>query len=104
MLGRGELDSQTALELSTLTRAWISARHEREELQLKLSAHGGQPTLIRIEGGLPELPGTNIIMPEMNAELNGKTIDHDPPRPAIEATDQETNAGPAPPPAEDQGP
>jgi hypothetical protein len=88
MLGRGELDSQTALELSTLTRAWISARHEREELQHKLAATGhiihGQ--LIRIEGGLPPLPGTDVIMPDMNGasgqgqelqgqELNGKTLD-----------------------------
>jgi hypothetical protein len=56
MLGRGELDSQTALELSTLTRAWISARHEREELQLKIQSHGGLgDQTIRIEGGLPAL-------------------------------------------------
>ena len=98
LLGRGELDSQTALELSTLTRAWISARHEREELQLKIQAHGGiGDQTIRIEGGLPALPGTDIIMPVRNQDLNGHTIEHEP-RPAIEATDQST----LPPPAEDQ--
>jgi hypothetical protein len=99
MLGRGELDSQTALELSTLTRAWISARHEREELQMKQIAQGHGVETIRIEGGLPPLPGTDIIMPVIDGGLNGKTIDHEP-RPAIEAADQstpaqETNAGPA---------
>ena len=85
LLGRGELDSQTALELSTLTRAWISARHEREELQLKLTAQHGHPNqVIRIEGGLPRMPGhENLIMPDINGasgqggELNGKTIDHE---------------------------
>jgi hypothetical protein len=81
MLGRGELDSQTALELSTLTRAWISARYEREELQLKISAQGGPSNqTIRIEGGLPPLPGTDVIMPE----INGHTTD---------VLDLEKNAG-----------
>jgi hypothetical protein len=74
MLGRGELDSQTALELSTLTRAWISARHEREELQLKLanSPHSAPEQRILIEGGLPVMPGhENLIMPK----FNGHTLD-----------------------------
>ena len=99
LLGNGQLDSQTALELSTLTRAWISARHEREELQLKITNQGGHPNqVIRIEGGLPELPGTNLIMPHINgasgqgSELNGKTIDLEknpgPTLPAPAADDQ----------------
>jgi hypothetical protein len=97
LLGRGELDSQTALELSTLTRAWISARHEREELQLKIQSHGGLgDQTIRIEGGLPALPGTNIIMPERNQDLNGNTIDHDPasslPAPDADRSDPEPQA------------
>jgi hypothetical protein len=76
MLGQGQIDSQSALELSTLTRVWISARHEREELQLKLTAQGGAPNqLIRIEGGLPPLPGTDVIMPEINVAHNGHTLD-----------------------------
>jgi hypothetical protein len=114
MLGRGELDSQTALELSTLTRAWVSAKYEREELQLKITAQGGPPNqTIHITGGLPHpIPGCeNLILPDLNGvgqgmELNGKTIDREPPRPAIEADpqstqDQEENAGPQ---AEDLGP
>jgi Family of unknown function (DUF5681) len=77
LLGKGELDSQTALELSTLTRAWISARHEREELQLKLADHGGGAEQhIIIEGGLPALPGTNVIMPHLNG-IQGQTTDYE---------------------------
>jgi hypothetical protein len=108
-VGRGELDFQSGLDLSTLTRNWISARYEREELQLKLTnspALSGDQT-IHIQGGLPPLPGTDIIMPEINGALNGKTIEHEPGPPAIEATqsnNQEENAGTAPLPAKDQQP
>jgi hypothetical protein len=64
LLGKGELDSQTALELSTLTRNWLSAICERQEYGLKLQALGAHgDAIIRIEGGLPPLPGTNITMP-----------------------------------------
>jgi hypothetical protein len=40
LLGKGELDSQTALELSTLVKNWISAIFERQEYELKLQAQG----------------------------------------------------------------
>ena len=92
-VGRGELDFQSGLDLSTLTRNWLSARHEREELQLKIEHQGGpRDQTIRLEGGLPALPGTDIIMPERPQDLNGHTIDHDP-RPAITA-DPETTSEP----------
>jgi hypothetical protein len=76
MLGKGELDSQTSLELSTLTRNWLSARYEREELQLKLTAQGGGPEqTIHITGGLPAIPGTNITMPVLNgADIDGHVL------------------------------
>ena len=35
LLGRGEIDSQTALELSQLVRNWILSVHARSELELK---------------------------------------------------------------------
>jgi hypothetical protein len=35
LLGRGKIDSQTALELSTLVRNWILSVHARNELELK---------------------------------------------------------------------
>jgi hypothetical protein len=44
-----------------------------EELRLKMiGQHGAPEQTIRIEGGLPELPGTNITMPILN---NGHVID-----------------------------
>ncbi len=88
LLGRGELDSQTALELSTLTKNWLDSIYARQEYDLKLQAQGGgSEQNIRIEGGLPPLPGTNVIMDDtalgMNGHNNGKVIDHVEP-PAID--------------------
>src|SRR5262249_28381603 len=67
LLGRGEIDSQTALELSTLVRNWILSIHARSELELKkISVDGPQEQTITIRGGLPELPGTRITMPVLD--------------------------------------
>jgi hypothetical protein len=60
LLGRDELDSQTALELSTLTKNWLDAIYAHQEYDLKLAAGGGEQ-VIRIENSLPQIPGTNII-------------------------------------------
>jgi hypothetical protein len=70
MVGSGDLSLSTALDLSTLVRNWISAKHQAAELELKrLQADvSDQPQIIRIEGGLPQLPGTNVTMP---GHLNG---------------------------------
>ena len=63
LLGKGEIDSQTALELSTLTKNWLDAVYAHQEYDLKLQAQGGgSDTTIRINGGLPPLPGTAVIM------------------------------------------
>jgi len=67
LLGRGEIDSQTALELSQLVRNWILSVHARSELELKkITVDGPGDQVIRIEGGLPALPGTNTIMPVLD--------------------------------------
>jgi hypothetical protein len=93
---QGRIDLDFANSLIADNRTIADNIIAEEELKLKLAAHGGQPSVIRIEGGLPELPGTNIIMPEINQGTNGHIIDHEP-RPAIEAdrsSDQETNPRP----------
>jgi hypothetical protein len=81
-LGRGEIDSQTALELSTLTKNWLDAIYSHQEYDLKLAAQGGgSDTTIRITGGLPQLPGSNIIGmggEESSLRLNGHTNGHGP--------------------------
>jgi hypothetical protein len=53
------------IALSTLVRNWISAKHADQEFELKrLAADASNAEqVIRIEGGLPDLPGTSIIMP-----------------------------------------
>ena len=97
LLGRGEIDSQTALERSTLTKNWLDAIYAHQEYDLKLAAQGGgSDTTIRIEGGLPSLPGTNINMakePLMNGH-NGHVIDHQPATQSIPAVDN--GQGPSP--------
>jgi hypothetical protein len=95
--GAGELDLQSALDLSTLVRNWIGVQYDRQELDLKIAATPGlRPDLnIRIEGGLPELPGTDIIMPGINGvtgmePLNGNilSLEKNPgPVPQLPATD-----------------
>src|SRR5262249_39888256 len=70
LVAGGELDIQTGLELSTLTKNWLDARHAATELELKgISVQGGPPEQpIHITGGLPPLPGAeNVIMPQLNS-------------------------------------
>jgi hypothetical protein len=85
LLAKGEIDSQTALELSTLTKNRLDAIYARQDYDLKLAAQGGGAEQnIRIEGGLPQLPGTNIIglggeepPPRVNGHNgHGPVIDH----------------------------
>jgi len=86
LVGSGDLSLSTALDLSTLVRNWISAKHQAAELEIK-RLNADQSTgeqVIRIEGGLPELPGTEVIMPKLNGhslELSALPAqDPDPPQ------------------------
>jgi hypothetical protein len=75
LVASGELDVQLGLELSTLTKNWIDSQNARTTLELKALAQG-DPTgeqVIRIEGGMDPLPGTNISMP-MLAGHNGHAL------------------------------
>jgi hypothetical protein len=102
MKAQGRIDLDFANSLIADNRAIANNLIAEEELKIKIANNRSlsADTVIRLEGGLPPLPGTDIIMPVINGELNGKTIDHEPPRPAIEAPDQST----LPPPAEDPQP
>jgi hypothetical protein len=96
LLGRGEMDSQTALELSTLVRNWILSVHARSELELKkISIDGPGEQTIRIEGGMGRLPGTDIIMPVLDhgPVTNGHALE--PPRPETRQTESVPPASPA---------
>jgi hypothetical protein len=71
LVARGQLDFQSALELSSMAKLWIDTQYERKGHDLKVvNAVGGPPEqTIRIEGGLPSLPGTNVTMPTINGHV-----------------------------------
>jgi hypothetical protein len=75
--GAGELELQSALDVSTLVKNWILSRQGSEELALKQLAageHNGEQRII-ISGGLPDLPGCNITMLQLNGH---PALDHTP--------------------------
>jgi hypothetical protein len=92
--GAGELELQSALDISTLVKNWILSVTAQDEFQLKVQTQGGATdTTIRIEGGLPSLPGTNINMAkeptlQMNGH-NGQVIEHEPVTESIPQTPSE---------------
>jgi hypothetical protein len=92
MKTQGQIDLDFADSLIADNRTIANNIIAEEELKLKIAAQGPTGELsIRIEGGLPELPGTNISMPHMNGvngqghALNGHgpVIDHQPPKESI---------------------
>src|SRR5262245_18048941 len=95
LIAAGELDFQSGLELSSIIKAWIDSQYAREELAIKQYNSGTteHEQTIRIEGGLPALPGTNITMPtlEHGPVTNGHALgpprltEGDPTVPQIEA-------------------
>jgi hypothetical protein len=82
--GAGELELQSANDVSNLVRNWIMGVTAQDELQLKIAKENPQgPQEIHIVGGLPPMPGTAILPGDSqlngNHVINGhKTIDHEP--------------------------
>jgi hypothetical protein len=66
LVAQGHLDIQTAQELCGIIKIWIDTQYQKDELQFRLNPPETRDTTIRIEGGLPSLPGTNITMPVVN--------------------------------------
>jgi hypothetical protein len=85
LVAHGQLDFQAGQNLSALAKNWIDAQYAREELAIKQYNAGSteHEQTIRIEGGLPALPGTNITMPtlEHGPVTNGHALE--PPAPAV---------------------
>src|SRR5262249_6025627 len=103
LVAHGQLDFQAGQNLSALAKNWIDAQYAREELAIKQYNAGSteHEQTIRIEVGLPALPGTNIPMPVLDHEpaTNGHALE--PPAsvvPAIEAARKAQD--PEPPPQE----
>jgi hypothetical protein len=74
LIARGELDLDFAESITKGIVFWIQSQHSQSGLDLKAQAQGASDhdQIIRIEGGLPSLPGTNISMPPREV-VNGKT-------------------------------
>jgi hypothetical protein len=69
----------------------LDAIYSRQDCKLKLASQGGGPdTTIHITGGLPELPGCNILTPQLNGH-NGHVIDSAPVQASIAAPDAPPN-------------
>ena len=85
--GKGELELQSATDICSMVRHWIEAKLAHTNTELKVAAQGnlGDAT-IRIEGGLPQLPGTNINMTnELTLDHNGHVVEHMPEPDVVQA-------------------
>src|SRR3974390_1939772 len=68
-----ELDYQSSDEIARRVQGWINNKRADQEIEIK-RFNSGQETgdqIIKIEGGLPSLPGTNVTMPH---EANGHVL------------------------------
>ena len=87
------------LQLSAIIRQWIESKRAGAELDLKLNPPEQRPMIIKVEGGLDRLPGTNIVMP---GDKDPATNGHDavaPPAPAVPVIEAAPKAqDPEPPP------
>ena len=58
----GELELQISQDISNLVKNWVLSVTAQDELQLKIAKENPQgPQEITVRGGLPTLPGTNIL-------------------------------------------
>jgi hypothetical protein len=76
-VGRGQISFDDAEKISFLTRNYIEARIDATKLQLQIAAQGGEhEQIIRIEGGLPVMPGhENVIMPDFTGHaIDGEVV------------------------------
>src|SRR6516165_1948116 len=103
LCARGHLDIQSAQELSGLVKTWIDTQYSREELNYKISPPETRDATIRIEGGLPALPGTNITMPtlEPGPVTNGRALEA--PKEFTAGTNSTNGSGEANPPETQDG-
>jgi hypothetical protein len=78
LVAAGQLDIQAGQNLSALAKAWLDSQYLREELSIKQYNAGTSEheQVIRVEGGLPPLPGTNVTMPLLDGKpaTNGHAL------------------------------
>ena len=95
LMAAGELDFRSGLELSSIVKAWIDSQYQREELQFKINPPEERDQVIKIQGGLPVMPGLEgVVMPQLNGHA---TNGHDvlaPPVPQLESSGKESVSSP----------
>lgn len=62
------------IELMTAVRQWIDSKRGGEELLIKGRVADAGPQVIHIENSLPQIPGTNVVMPTEDA--HGRPLVH----------------------------
>jgi hypothetical protein len=80
-VARKELDFQSTEEVSARIQNWIDSRRHGQELELKRIAQDVHPDgqVIRIEGGMPTMPGCeNLIMPHQLSPNGSGLLEHEP--------------------------
>jgi hypothetical protein len=88
-----ELDLASVEAVSARVLDWIRSKRAGQELEIK-RINAGQDTgeqIIKIEGGLPELPGTNITMPQLNGHASNFIEHVQDPQPAQPDEDKPSN-------------
>jgi hypothetical protein len=79
LVDNGKLDFDFAKLYQEITMGWIQSQYAKQGIDLKAQAQGAtdHDTVIRIEGGLPALPGTNVTMPNLtNGPDSYEMLDH----------------------------
>ena len=78
LVAHGQLDFQAGQNLSALAKNWIDSQYAREELAIKQINAGTteHEQVIRVQGGLPPLPGCNVMMPLLDGKptTNGHAL------------------------------
>src|SRR5262245_32357982 len=85
LVAHGQLDFQAGQNLSALAKNWIDAQYARQELAIKQYNLGTteHEQRIVVTGGLPQLPGSDVIMPTLEGRANANGHALDPPVPQI---------------------
>jgi hypothetical protein len=100
LIARGELDLDFADSLTKSTVAWLQLQYAEMGIDLKAQAQGAadHDQVIRIAGGLPALPGTNVTMPNLtNGHDAYQMLDHQTQNPSsIDGVHTDTTTQPAP--------
>ena len=105
LVAAGQLDIQAGQNLSALAKAWLDSQYLREELAIKQYSAGTteHEQRIVVTGGLPALPGSDVIMPtlEHGPVTNGRALEA--PKEFTAGTNSTNGSGEANPPETQDG-